>query len=319
LTSGVWRGGYNSGKINSINRPYLNLEAGVNRVAIRSTREPGTIKLTATSPGLPPATIEIPSHPADITDGYANARPPTPLVKLPKDRPAPPGQVKGQVAAAKIGSNLGRFVTGFNYTGPTAGATVHRNARPGQRVYTKGKLTFEALPDDLNGADWIQLPSADRRYSAEDLIEMQVKAGTRVYVAHDERLTPPAWLTSRFKPSKVQLTVGGHATRVFERAAENDESLTLGSNTDDPRAAGNMYVVFVNGSGARTQQRNAEPGARRESRGRRRRRRPPTHPRRRHEGVGTCAADDHIPPRAAQRRRAQRLLLQRRLLVARPG
>ncbi len=38
---GIWRGGYNSGKTNSINNKYLDLECGINRVAVRSTETPG--------------------------------------------------------------------------------------------------------------------------------------------------------------------------------------------------------------------------------------------------------------------------------------
>jgi beta-galactosidase len=57
-----WRGGYNSGIINSTNNLYLNTECGINRVAIRSTTDPGDIKLTATRPGLEPATLTIPSR-----------------------------------------------------------------------------------------------------------------------------------------------------------------------------------------------------------------------------------------------------------------
>ena len=65
----IWRGGYNSGITNSINNFWLNTECGVNRVAIRSTLQPGTITLTATRAGLDPATVEIESHPVEIKDG----------------------------------------------------------------------------------------------------------------------------------------------------------------------------------------------------------------------------------------------------------
>jgi len=57
----IWRGGYNSGKTNSTNNLYLNTEDGINRVAMRSTLMPGTIKLTATREGLKPATITFDS------------------------------------------------------------------------------------------------------------------------------------------------------------------------------------------------------------------------------------------------------------------
>jgi beta-galactosidase len=65
----IWRGGYNSGITNSINNFWLNTECGVNRVAIRSTLQPGTITLTATRAGLDPATVKIESHPVEIKDG----------------------------------------------------------------------------------------------------------------------------------------------------------------------------------------------------------------------------------------------------------
>ncbi len=65
----VWRGGYDSGIPHSVNNLYLDTECGINRVAIRSTLEPGTITLTATRPGLDPATVRIESHPVKMMDG----------------------------------------------------------------------------------------------------------------------------------------------------------------------------------------------------------------------------------------------------------
>ncbi len=59
----IWRGGYNSGKINSINNLYLDTECGINRVAIRSTLEPGKITLSALRDGLAPAKCLIEAKP----------------------------------------------------------------------------------------------------------------------------------------------------------------------------------------------------------------------------------------------------------------
>jgi beta-galactosidase len=60
----IWRGGYNSGKTNSINNLWLDTECGINRVAIRSTLTPGKITLAAKRDGLEPATCQIESLPA---------------------------------------------------------------------------------------------------------------------------------------------------------------------------------------------------------------------------------------------------------------
>lgn len=48
----VWRGGYNSGIVDSTNNLYLHTELGINRVAVRSTLSPGIIKVTAQRAGL---------------------------------------------------------------------------------------------------------------------------------------------------------------------------------------------------------------------------------------------------------------------------
>jgi beta-galactosidase len=65
----VWRGGYNSGIVNSTNNAYLDTECGINRVAIRSTLTSGMISLTAARPGLASDTVQVESHPVQLRDG----------------------------------------------------------------------------------------------------------------------------------------------------------------------------------------------------------------------------------------------------------
>ena len=79
----LWRGGYNSGKTNSTNNLYLFTECGINRVAMRSTPMPGTIKLTATREGLQPATITFDSKAVSMLDGLTREMP---LTLSPPDR-----------------------------------------------------------------------------------------------------------------------------------------------------------------------------------------------------------------------------------------
>jgi beta-galactosidase len=65
----LWRGGYNSGKLKSVNNLWLDTECGINRVAVRSTRTPGTIVVTATREGLAPATAQLQCRPMSAADG----------------------------------------------------------------------------------------------------------------------------------------------------------------------------------------------------------------------------------------------------------
>ena len=65
----IWRGGYDSGIVDSVDKLHLDAECGVNRVAIRSTSRAGVITLTASSAGLESAEVHIESRPVKITGG----------------------------------------------------------------------------------------------------------------------------------------------------------------------------------------------------------------------------------------------------------
>jgi len=72
---GIWRGGYNSGKVDSTDNLYLDTECGVNRVLVRSTLSPGIITITANRPGLKPAKLQIPVRAVNLTDGLSTLVP----------------------------------------------------------------------------------------------------------------------------------------------------------------------------------------------------------------------------------------------------
>lgn len=67
----IWRGGYNSGKLDSTNNLYLNTECGINRVFVRSTLAPGQVTVTASRRGLQPATTQLTTKPVTLSNGLA--------------------------------------------------------------------------------------------------------------------------------------------------------------------------------------------------------------------------------------------------------
>jgi len=249
---GIWRGGYNSGKIKSTNNPYLDLECGINRVAVRSTLVAGPITISAKCDGLAPGSITIDSKPIELTDGFSTALPALPPVARPEltasmqDAWTHITELKTSAGANAV-AMAGRFTKTLSYSGPTAMAHLEQNAQDGKNVYVDRDFSFAGLPPELIGADWFQAPESDAFYSAVDLIQIAVNAGTTVFVAHDDRLPRPNWLTSQFQPTNLSLTVNGQPMKIFQHAAAHEESLTLGSNVDDPTVkTGNMYIVFVN-------------------------------------------------------------------------
>ena len=136
-----------------------------------------------------------------------------------------------------------RYVKSFSYSGPTCGVHVERDAQNGRKIYVDGAPVFAALPDDLVGADYVQASAADSKYSAVDLMEVAVGPGSAVWVADDDRLPRPSWLTSQFQAAgTTAITVEGKRMHVFVHQASRAESPTLGTNGD---ADANMYIVFV--------------------------------------------------------------------------
>jgi len=242
---GVWRGGYNSGKTNSINNLFLDLECGINRVAVRSTLKSGTLSLGARSAGLKAAVIKIESQPVEIINGALAGSPPVPgqkalILPTPTAMPEPVPGPSSNLAAD------GAFIREFSYSGPTGGAVVRRGAANGQSAYTDSDIKFEGLPGFLEGADYLQLPSVDKRYSAVDLIGFAVKQDGVLTIAHDDRLRRPGWLTAGYKATSWSMSVAGVKMTLFQKAVKKNEMLTLGSNSETDRpAACNAYIVFV--------------------------------------------------------------------------
>jgi beta-galactosidase len=72
----VWRGGLNSAMLDSTNNLYLSTECGINRVSVRSKLTAGKITVTASRPGLTPATVTIRSEPVEVLGGLEEDLPP---------------------------------------------------------------------------------------------------------------------------------------------------------------------------------------------------------------------------------------------------
>jgi beta-galactosidase len=238
----TWRGGYNSGKLDSINHRYLDLEAGINRVAIRAGRTPGEAWVSARAAGLREARLTLTILPFD------GALPALPAVELPGAAPVRTITTTTLSKRREGPLMLGRFIRTLNYTGPNASIVhVETTARTGRNAYVNVDSPFGELPAALQGADWVQVDNRDAFYSAVDLVELAVNGGSTVWIAHDDALPRPGWLTAGFKPAAATLTVLGRRMTLFRRDLPEGGSLTLGANCEDTRLSeGNLYLVFVN-------------------------------------------------------------------------
>lgn len=240
----IWRGGYNSGRIDSVNHADLDLEAGITRVAVRSTRQPGSVTLKVRGAHLAPATATIE---ATAFAGGAPAWPEFAPPAAPNRQPAHLAPKIGNAVTTPAGQ-VGRYTKAFNYSGPGAYiAHIETNAQDGRNAYVDADSPFRDLPPALRGADWTQLVNRDALYHAVDLMEMTVTAGTTVYVAHDDKLPRPPWLAQqKFVATGESITVLGRKLSLFRRDFAAETGITYGPNTEDSTAKeGGMYLVFV--------------------------------------------------------------------------
>lgn len=239
----LWRGGYNSGRIDSINHPWLDLEGGINRVALRSTRTAGAVVLTARAEGLPEATLRLAVRPDDA------APPAWPAASLPVAPERQPAHLAPDPTdqTGALPGQAGRFIVRCDYSGPSAYLVhVETNAQNGRNAYVDADSPFQALPAGLRGADWVQVADRDALYHAVDLMELAVAAGTRVTIAHDDRLPRPPWLLDQFAASGAALEIAGVRFSLFQRDFATPTGLTFGPNTEDTSAReGAMYLVFA--------------------------------------------------------------------------
>jgi beta-galactosidase len=99
-------GGWNSGKLASTFKSYIDTEAGINRVFLRSTREAGEIRIKATRPGLQEDSVTISSKPMELEHGLTTKRPQSMTVELPETLPQygpdvqPPPTIKPRVISS---------------------------------------------------------------------------------------------------------------------------------------------------------------------------------------------------------------------------
>lgn len=242
---GVWRGGYNSGKIKSTNNEYLDLEAGINRVIVRSTRTPGTITLKASSKGLKPTSCKVEALPVDIADGMTSALPPIPeqgtLTPLPipvkEDEPVGDRVVESDTTSSELIEDL-------SYSGPSGDARIAK-AKAGVPLFTDSSLKLPELPGFLKGGEVIQMPDSEWNYSAVDLLQFNVKKSGSVYIAHDARLEKLPWLKNDFTDTGKELVVGENRWQLFRQKVNAWESVLIGSNTESKGAKRWMMAVFV--------------------------------------------------------------------------
>ncbi|MEH7253462.1 DUF4982 domain-containing protein, partial [Neobacillus niacini] len=242
---GIWRGGYNSGKEDSTNNTFLDIEAGINRVAIRTTLKSGDIKVSGVIADLESDSITVKSNAVSIKGGLSAELPAVPGFELEQEPSIGDGPVKEPEAPPGEESNP-QLITDFSYSGIKESGGVKVNTKNGDKIFSDRDFTFTNLPIYLLGGEYIQAPDDDKTYHALDLMHFTINKDAEVYVAHDDRLPRPAWLTEEYTDTSEKVMLNASPSTLFRKTVKAGTTLTLGGNQDNTSiSSSNMYVVFA--------------------------------------------------------------------------
>ncbi|MFY0606452.1 MAG: DUF4982 domain-containing protein [Cyclobacteriaceae bacterium] len=238
----IWRGGYNSGKANSTNNLYLDIEAGINRVAVRSTLEPGTVTVTAEYDGLKQTSIDLTSQEIQLMGGLTTELPQVSDViavaePLPAYTPEMPPYVPGV-------SNKSKLFKKFSYTGDSP-AKLRTDIFWGKKAYTDLPYNYTVIPKYLVGGEYIRMPNADARYWARDQLQFIAGADMTIYVGHDDRIERPEFLREDYIDTGDNFKLDEVTMSLYKREAKAGESIVMAGNSDGDMPEGaRMYVVI---------------------------------------------------------------------------
>ncbi|MFS4482754.1 sugar-binding domain-containing protein [Hyunsoonleella sp. 2307UL5-6] len=239
---GIWRGGYNSGKPNSTNNLYLDIEAGINRVAVKSILEAGSVKVTATQSGLKLASIELSSNPVALENGLTMQLPHVfENVLTEEPMPVHTPEIPEYMPGIKNRSELFKK---FSYTGDGK-AMLRTNMHWGKKAHTDMEVNYTHLPRYVNEAEYIRTPNSDNRYWARDQLQFIAGVKMHIYVLHDDTVPRPEFLLKDYKDNGDNIKVGDVVMSVFHRVAEAGESIIMAGNSDgDAPENCRMYTVI---------------------------------------------------------------------------
>lgn len=241
----VWRGGYNSGKEKSTNNLFLEMESGINRVAIRSTLEAGPVTITASREGFANATIQVNSKAVDIKNGLSTTMPqayaqnlvvePAPMY-LP---PQPPLSVNTETRS--------ELFKQFSYTGLEK-AVLRTNAFWGKKPFIDEEVNYTRIPNYLVGAEYIRLPNADKLYWARDQLQFIAGKDMTIWVCHDDLLSDRPEFLEDFQDTQDDIELANNTCSIFKRFVKAGTSVIMAGNADAgeivPEKA-NMYTVLA--------------------------------------------------------------------------
>lgn len=120
------------------------------------------------------------------------------------------------------------------------------SARVGALLYTDRTYMFTELADVIRGAEYICWENDLKSTAKAVLMSFSVSQDGKIFVAHDNRLNKPDWLSAGFLKTTAHFPVPGTDLTLYEKKINRDVEVEFGANQVPGTETGNStnYIVF---------------------------------------------------------------------------
>ena len=129
--------------------------------------------------------------------------------------------------------------------------SVEQDLQLGDVVAGDRTYTFQVVPEELRGLEWIRSAVESRGATSEDLVSFSLTADADVYVAHDTRISEkPQWLAAGYEETGLSIEDDQPVTwEIFKQSYSAGSEVVMGPNNGGSRM---NYFVLVEPTAAQT-------------------------------------------------------------------
>ncbi len=100
----------------------------------------------------------------------------------------------------------------------------------GKKLYSDRTYLFTGVPEVLKNSEYILWKNDYKNYTTSPMLVFSVNTDGTLYLAYDNRLTKPAWLTNNFSNTGISYAVPDTRLTLQSKNVKKGEIITLGEN-----------------------------------------------------------------------------------------
>ena len=108
--------------------------------------------------------------------------------------------------------------------------TLELNPEEGKKLYSDRIYLYTEIPEILKNAEYVLWKNDYKNYTTNPMLSFSVNTNGTVYIAHDDRLNRPAWLTSNFAKTNYSFAVPDTRLTLFSKTLKKGDVISLGEN-----------------------------------------------------------------------------------------